>query len=133
MMGNIHEMGGATLAYLGDAVIELQIREALTSLGIADTGRLSVAAQKLVCAPVQSAIAEELLPILTEAEAAAYRLGRNHHASGKPKKATMAEYSRATGLEAVFGHLFVTKNPDRARELFELAYRARILAMKDIL
>ena len=89
---NIHDYNGATLAYIGDAVIELLIREALTSSGISDTGRLSAAAQKLVCAKTQSAIADMLLPELSEKEEAAYRLGRNHHASGKPKNATVAEF-----------------------------------------
>lgn len=51
---NIHDYNGATLAYIGDAVIELLIREALTDSGISDTGRLSAAAQKLVCAKTQA-------------------------------------------------------------------------------
>ena len=120
---NIHDYNGATLAYIGDAVIELLIREALTDSGISDTGRLSAAAQKLVCANTQSAIADMLLPELSEKEEAAYRLGRNHHASGKPKNATAAEYSRSTGLEAVFGYLHITGDDGRIRELFDKAYK----------
>ena len=117
---NIHDYNGATLAYIGDAVL---IREALTDSGISDTGRLSAAAQKLVCAKTQSAIADMLLPELSEKEEAAYRLGRNHHASGKPKNATAAEYSRSTGLEAVFGYLHITGDDGRIRELFDKAYK----------
>lgn len=131
MIGDIHELGGGTLAYLGDALIELYIREALLSFGVYDTGRLSAAAQKLVCAPTQSAIAEELLPHLSEEEAAAYRLGRNFHTTGKPKRATAAEYSRATGLEAVFGYLYFTEKNERSKELFFLAYDSRIKALRD--
>lgn len=71
----------------------------------------------------QSAIADTLLPELSEREEDAYRLGRNHHASGKPKNATMAEYSRSTGLEAVFGYLHITGNAERIRELFDKAYK----------
>lgn len=124
---NIHDYNGATLAYIGDAVIELLIRESLTDLGISDTGRLSFAAQRLVCAKTQSAIAEALAPELSIEEEAAYRLGRNHHASGKPKNATAAEYSRSTGLEAVFGYLHITGNDKRIRQLFEKAYRSRLI------
>jgi len=64
-----------------------------------------------------------LLPELSEKEEAAYRLGRNHHASGKPKNATAAEYSRSTGLEAVFGYLHITGDDGRIRELFDKAYK----------
>ena len=64
MTGDLSQMNGVTLAYIGDAVIELLIREALVALGVRNTGTFSAMAQKLVCAPTQSAIAEELLPLL---------------------------------------------------------------------
>lgn len=113
---------GVTLAYIGDAVIELAIREALITSGITDTGRLSAAAQKLVCAKTQSDIVEKLLPILTPEEEAAYKLGRNHRVSGKPKHASVSEYSRATGVEAIFGYLKLTGQSERIRFLIETAY-----------
>ena len=113
---------GVTLAYIGDAVIELAIREALISSGVTDTGRLSAAAQKLVCAPMQSGIVEKILPILSLEEEAAYTLGRNHRISGKPKHASVSEYSRATGLEAVFGYLHLAGKAERIRELIAIAY-----------
>jgi ribonuclease-3 family protein len=122
---------GVTLAYIGDAVIELFIREALISSGVTDTGRLSAAAQKLVCAPMQSDIVEKLLPLLTPEEESAYKLGRNHCISGKPKHASVSEYSRATGLEAVFGYLQLTGNADRIRVLMDAAYSEMIAQMKD--
>ena len=113
---------GVTLAYIGDAVIELAIREALISSGITDTGRLSFAAQKLVCAPTQSEVVEKLLPVLTEEEMAAYKLGRNHRISGKPKHASVSEYSRATGLEAIFGYLHLIGDIERIQLLIHTAY-----------
>ena len=118
----LQNYNGITLAYLGDAVLELLIREALLASGVSDTGRLSAAAQRLVCAPAQSKIAEALLPSLTADEEAAYRLGRNHRVNGKPKNASAAEYSRATGLEAVFGYLHVMGERERIRALFEAGY-----------
>lgn len=121
---------GVTLAYIGDAVIELAIREMLISSGITDTGRLSAAAQKLVCAKTQSDIVEKLLPLLTQEEEAAYKLGRNHRVSGKPKHASVSEYSRATGVEAVFGYLHLNGENDRIRELVEAAYNSLFTEIK---
>lgn len=117
-----YNYNGVTLAYIGDAVIELAIREALILSGITDTGRLSAAAQKFVCAPTQSNVVEKLLPILKPEEEAAYKLGRNHRISGKPKHASVSEYSRATGLEAVFGYLHLAGKVERIRELIAIAY-----------
>ena len=122
---------GVTLAYIGDAVIELAIREALMSSGVTDTGRLSAAAQKLVCAPMQSGIVEKILPILTPEEEAAYKLGRNHRISGKPKHASVSEYSRATGLEAIFGYLHLTEKAERIRELIAIAYNEALNEIKN--
>ena len=113
---------GVTLAYIGDAVIELAIREMLITSGVTNTGRLSAAAQKFVCAPTQSQVIEKLLPILTPEEEAAYKLGRNHRVTGKPKHASVSEYSRATGMEAVFGYLHLTSQNERIRELIQIAY-----------
>lgn len=131
MTSDISGMSGVSLAYIGDAIIELLIREALIRFGITDTGRLSAAAQKLVCAKTQSEIVETLLPTLSEEEAAAYRLGRNHHINSKPKKATVAEYSRATGLEAVFGYLHISGNAERVRSLFSEAYDPLLADIKE--
>ena len=122
---------GVTLAYIGDAVIELAIREALIASGVTDTGRLSAAAQKLVCAPMQSQLVEKLLPILTPEEEAAYKLGRNHRISGKPKHASVSEYSRATGLEAIFGYLRLTGNAQRIRDLTIIAYNDALTEVKN--
>ena len=113
---------GVTLAYIGDAVIELSVREMLITSGVTNTGRLSAAAQKFVCAPTQSQVIEKLLPLLTPEEETAYKLGRNHRVSGKPKHASVSEYSRATGMEAVFGYLHLTSQNERIRELIQIAY-----------
>ena len=111
------------LAYIGDGILELFVRELLISSGETKTGKLSAAAQKLVCAPAQSEKVDALLPLLTEEEAAIYRLGRNHKVNGKPKNASAVEYHRATGMEAVFGYLHLSGKDERARELFNALYR----------
>lgn len=114
--------GGAVLAYIGDAVLELRIREKLIQTGVTDTGRLSAEAQRLVCAPAQSECVEKLLPLLTEEEEYIFRLGRNHKTEQKPKHSTVAEYRRATGMEALFGWLYLGGNEKRISELFSAAY-----------
>lgn len=111
------------LAYIGDGVLELFVREMLISSGETNTGKLSAMAQKIVCATAQSEKVDELLSLLTEEEAAVYRLGRNHKVGGKPKRASAVEYHRATGMEAVFGYLHIIGKYERARELFNALYK----------
>lgn len=97
----------AALAYLGDSVIEVLARERLVSAGIPDSARLNLAAAKYVRATVQSDAMERILPLLDEAEAAVYRRARNVGHTNTPRSASPAEYRRATGMEALFGWLWL--------------------------
>ncbi len=107
------------LAYLGDAVLELLVREMLLRTGISNSGTLNTMAQDYVRATAQSRGAEKLFPYLTEEEKTIYRRGRN--AGGNhPKSATAVEYRRATGFEALFGALYIRGQHNRIRELFNL-------------
>ena len=121
-MTDFTAMGGATLAYIGDAVLELLIRKKLIGSGVTDTGKLSAKAQTLVCAPSQSDRLEKILASLTEEENAAFHLGRNHKTQAKPKHSSVAEYRRATGFEAIFGWAYLNESPERLKELFDMAY-----------
>ncbi|MCI5574696.1 MAG: ribonuclease III domain-containing protein [Eubacteriales bacterium] len=114
----------AALAYLGDSVIEVLARERLVSAGIPDSARLNLAAAKYVRATVQSDAVERILPLLDEAEAAVYRRARNVGHTNTPRSASPAEYRRATGMEALFGWLWLggEEGKTRARELFCAAY-----------
>lgn len=114
---------GLLLAYIGDGVLELLVREKLITSGETNTGKLSAMAQKIVCAPAQSEAVDALLPMLTEEELAIYKLGRNHKVGGKPKKASAVEYHRATGMEAVFGYLYLEGRNERLRQIFAELYR----------
>lgn len=116
------QYSGILLAYIGDGVLELLVREKLLSTGETNTGKLSAMAQKIVCAPAQSEKVELLLPMLTEEELAVYKSGRNHKVNGKPKHASIVEYHRATGMEALFGYLHLEGRSERIRELFEALY-----------
>ena len=113
------ECSGASLAYLGDAVMELLVRRMLVSRGISHAGKLSSMALDYVRATSQSAGVEVLLPHLTEEEEAVYRRGRNA-AGAHPKSASVNEYRRATGLEALFGHLYLAGEHARLEQLFHL-------------
>ncbi len=112
----------AALAYLGDAVIELFVRERLVEKGYTSSKALNARALDFVRAAAQAAAMERLMPHLTEEEEAAFRRGRNIGHTNTPKRATVAEYRNATGMEALFGYLYATDRRDRAAALFELAY-----------
>ena len=112
-------VSAANLAYLGDCVYELLVREYLVRQGCL---KPSVEALKYVTAHVQSDVIEKLLPHLTPEEEEAYKRGRNIGHSSIPKRSTVAQYRRATGLEALFGWLHLTGQQERLRELFELAF-----------
>ena len=117
----INEISGANLAYIGDAVIELLIRERLVMDG-GKVGELNKAADGYVRAGYQSEVADRLLPLLSEAETAAYRRGKNVRTNSLPKNATHIEYRKATGLEALFGYLYLSGENERLRFLLEKGF-----------
>lgn len=112
------------LAYLGDCVMELFVRERLVREGLSHSASLNRAALAFVTATAQAGAAERILPELTEDEASCYRRGRNSGHLNFPKTAKPAEYRMASGLETLFGHLYLSGQEARARELFDLAYPA---------
>lgn len=115
-------MSTAAFAYLGDAVLELLVRERLVGAGYASSKVLNAKALGFVRAAAQAAAMERLMPHLTEEEAGAFRRGRNIGHTNTPKSATVAEYRNATGMEALFGYLHVTGRQERIKKLFALAY-----------
>lgn len=108
------------LAHVGDGVYDLMVRTMLLTRGDLQTAGLHRKTTEIVCAPAQAAAAEKLLPLLTEAERDIYRRGRNANVHSIPKNATHAQYSRATGLEALFGALWLMGRRQRLEELFAL-------------
>ncbi len=107
------------LAHVGDAVYELLTRTYLLQCGLTTAAHLHRETVARVAAPAQAAAVEKLLPHLTEEELAVYRRGRNVHPHGVPKRATPGQYARATGLEALFGWLYLQGRNARILELFE--------------
>ena len=106
-----------TLAYLGDAVYELVIRTALVKKGNCPVHQLHKSASSLVKASAQSEMMEVLDPVLTEEEHQIYKRGRNAHSPTMAKNATMSDYRRATGFEALMGYLFLKGDYERMLEL----------------
>ena len=113
----------AALAYLGDSVIELCVREHLVREGLSSSARLNAEALEYVKASKQAEAMKNILPVLTEEEESAFRRGRNMGHTNTPKSATVSEYRAATGMETLFGYLHMTGNQDRIKELFALAYK----------
>ena len=114
----INAMSALALAHIGDAVFELLVRSRLCLNGGSTTGKLHRNPVAQVCAGAQAAFADRMLAALTEEEAAYYRRGRNAHPHGIPKNTTPSQYAKATGLEALFGALFLLGRMQRANELF---------------
>lgn len=107
-----------TLAFLGDSVYELMIRRAMIAQGNMPVKNLHDAKIRLVCASYQAVASDRL--VFSEQEQAVFQRGRNAvTASAVPKSAKPADYRKATGLEAVFGYLYLSGNSQRLIELFE--------------
>ena len=121
-MIDIREISTPALAYLGDCVLELCVRQHLINSGLSTSAHLNAAALDYVRAPVQAEAMKRLLPILTEEEEAYFRRGRNIGHTNVPKRATVSEYRAATGMEALFGFLHIMGRQERIQELFCIAY-----------
>ncbi len=121
-MINIKEVSTEALAYLGDCVIELKVRELLVCRGISGSGNLNRESLSFVKATAQAKAMQNILPLLTEEETAVYKRGRNMSGSNVPKSATMSEYRSATGMEALFGYLHLLDKTERIDLLFSAAY-----------
>ena len=117
---DIDAISNLGLAHIGDGVYELLCRSYLCAKGgktVSDLHRQTV---QLVKAPTQAVFAEKLLPHLTEEELGYYRRGKNSHVHAVPKGATPAEYAKATGLETLFGALYLAGQTERLNELFHI-------------
>ena len=105
------------LAYIGDAVYEVVIRSLLVGRGNAQANRLHKEASTLVNAGAQSASLERIKEELTEEEMQVFKRGRNANSATMAKHATMSDYRRATGFEALMGYLYLTGRTERILEL----------------
>ncbi len=112
---DVHTLSPLALAFVGDGVYSLLVRERLLTIANRPVNDLHHLAVNAVRAEAQSAAMERLLPRLTPEEEAVYKRGRNAHTARSG-----AEYHRATGLESLFGYLYLSGQLERVRELFLL-------------
>lgn len=101
------------LAFVGDAVYSLFVRERLVFNSDYKTGELNKLATAEVKATAQAEFVKEIVPLLTEEELAVYKRGRNAKKSTKSKSATVADYNASTGFEALLGYLYVIGERER--------------------
>lgn len=116
--GEVRAMSALALAHMGDAVYEILARREVCRSGKLTAGALHRETIRYVSAPAQARAAEIIRPVLTPEESAVYRRGRNAHSHAAPRTATEAEYHAASGLEALFGWLYLRGQNDRIEELF---------------
>ena len=116
----VNEISNLGLAHIGEGVYELLCRAYLCDKGGKKVNNLHKNAIKLVNAVTQAKVADKLLPVLAEEEIAFFRRGKNAHTHAAPKAATPQEYAKATGLETLFGALYLLGRTERLNELFHI-------------
>ena len=119
-VAQVNEISNLSLALIGDGVYELLCRTYLCAKGDKKVLNLHRDTVEMVKAPAQAKFADKLLPHLTDEEQAFYRRGKNAHTHAAPKAATRQEYQKATGLECLFGALYLLGKTDRLNELFAI-------------
>lgn len=119
------------LAYIGDGIYELFIRSLLVSRGNSSVSRLHKKASALVNAGTQAIILERIKEHLTEEELHVFRRGRNANSATMAKHASVSEYRKATGFEALMGYLYLKGELERAIELVKLGLEEELCDMKN--
>ncbi len=121
------EYSPLALAFIGDAVYEVFVRARVLAEANTSANTLHKKAIAYVKAAAQARAAKALLDILTEDELAAFKRGRNAKSATVPKNADLTDYRYATGLEALFGYLYLSGESERLNELMMMAYSASIM------
>jgi len=123
--GNPRDLSPITLAFIGDGVFELLVRERLLSRGSMPANKLHSLAVQKVKASSQAKAYPMLETVLDEEELDILRRGRNANTSAVPKSCTHAEYRMATAIEALFGYLYLCGRTDRLQELYAIVAMER--------
>lgn len=109
-----------TLAFIGDGVYDLLVRSYVVNLANRPVGELNKIKVSFVNCKAQAEFMKKLMPQLTEEELSVYKRGRNAATSNTPKNSSVADYHSATGFEALFGYLYITKQNERIEQLFNI-------------
>ena len=113
-----NELSPLTLAFIGDTVFDLLVRENLICEANRPANDLHNLAVQKVKASAQAAFVEKVLPYLTEKEVAVYKRGRNAKSGHLPKNASQSDYHKATGFESLIGYLYLSNEIERIKDLF---------------
>ena len=113
----VKNLSSIVLAFIGDAVYSLFVREKLVSESDAKTGELNKLSSQIVCAKAQAKKIDEIMPLLTDEEKDVFRRARNAKKGAKAKNASVVEYNKSTGFEAVIGFLYLTGKYERIDKL----------------
>ncbi len=124
---NPKQLSPLVLAFVGDAVFDLAVRAWLAQENCASVHTLHVEKAKRVRAAAQAEAANAILTEFTPEEEEVFRRGRNSKPGTIPKHASLADYAAATGLEAVIGFLFLSKQEERMLQLIQLALEAQTI------
>lgn len=114
-----HQLSSLALAYIGDGVFELLVRTFVVSRGSCPVNQMHKNSREIVNANSQAEFYFQIADLLTEEEHKIFLRGRNAKSYTSPKHASVSDYRHATGLEAVFGYLYLTGQMERALELFQ--------------
>lgn len=117
---DINRISMLGLAHIGDSVYEILTRTMLCQQGLKSVSDLHKNTVAYVKAPAQAAAAAKIQPVLTESEKAVYKRGRNAKVNSVPHSADISQYHAATGLEALFGWLYLHGEKDRINELYAI-------------
>ena len=121
-IADVNTMSPLTLAYIGDSVYELYVREFLVNTTKLKPHKLHIEAIKYVKAKAQAEILERIEEKLTEQEKEIVKRGRNAENHHLPKNATVQEYMYSTGFEALIGYLYLTKQDERLKEVLDFFF-----------
>lgn len=117
---NAKQLSPLNLAFVGDCVYEMLVREKLVTEANRPVNDLHRESVKYVSAKAQTDAYSKIKDVLTEEETAVFKRGRNAKVGHSPKSATEGEYHCATGVEALFGYLYLNDDIDRIKELFSI-------------
>lgn len=117
---NPKQLSPLNLAFIGDCIYEILVREKLVCNANRPVNDLHRESVKFVSAKAQTAAYEKIKPFLTEEETAVFKRGRNAKVGHNPKSASQSEYHTATGVETLFGYLYLKDDMDRIKELFKM-------------
>ena len=106
------------LAFVGDTVFDLLVRSELVCEANRPVNMLHKTASTKVCASAQAKAISSIMPMLSEDELAVFKRGRNARTGGIPKNQSSADYHYATGLECLFGWLYLKGRIERINELY---------------